>query len=113
MQTLRTELRVRAQVVAVEESERTGDGRSAGEAGERDHSISAVVDGLRRRRASFVRGEILAGQDASERADIVGDGGGELALVQDLRAAARDRFQRSRELGLQQTVRRLEARRRA
>src|SRR6266566_5245245 len=75
--------------------------------------MPAVLDRFWRRRAGFVRSEILAREDASERADVIGDRRGELAPIQRLRAAASDGFERACEIGLKQTVRRLEASRRA
>src|SRR5437867_12255070 len=109
MEALGTELVVLAKVVAVEESEHPRDGRTAGEARKRDHPTPSVVDGLGWRSTRFVGREIFAREDPAERADVVGDGRGQLALVQDLRPAARDGFEGAREIGLGETVWRLEA----
>ena len=89
-----------AEILAVEKSKRPRDGRTARETRNRDHAVPAVVDGLRWRRTGLVRREVLAREDASECADVVGDRRGKLALIQHLRTAACDRFERTREIGL-------------
>ena len=74
--------------------------------------MGAVVDRLRRWCARLVRREILAREDATERTNVVGDGGSELALIEHLRAPTRDRLQRPRQVGLSQSVSGLKTRRR-
>ena len=75
--------------------------------------MAAVLDGVWRRRTGLVRREVLTREEASECADVVGDDRGELAVIQHLRAVARDRLQRAREIGLEEAVGRLETGRRA
>src|SRR5947208_1457133 len=112
MKALRTKLRGPAQILEVEQAERPRDRRTPGQPRERDDAMAPVIDHLCRRCARLVRREVLARQDATKLTDVVGDGGGELAVIEHLRALARDRFQRSRKIGLDQAVRGLETRRR-
>ena len=113
MQALRAELAVLAHVFALEQSESARDGRTARESRQRHHAMPSVLDRVRRRRAGLVRGEVLSRKDAAKRANVIGDRGRELAVIQHLRTAARDGLERTREIGLHQAIGGLEPRRRA
>src|SRR5437588_325219 len=105
-------LRVRAEVLAVEGLQRVRYGRAASEARQRQDTVLAIAERLRGPLVRLVGREVLAGQDAAQGANVLDDRRAKLTLVERARSVASQRLERAREIGLLQTLRRLEAGRR-
>src|SRR5207302_7897521 len=112
VKALGASLRVRAEVLAVEGLQRVRYGRAAGEARQRQDTVLAIAERLRGPLGRLVGREVLAGQDAAQGANVLDDRRAKLTLVERARSVASQRLERAREIGLLQTLRRLEAGRR-
>src|SRR5207244_11149466 len=112
VKALGASLRVRAEVLAVEGLQRVRYGRAAGEPRQRQDTVLAIAERLRGPLVSLVGREVLAGQDAAQGANVLDDRRAKLTLVERARSVASQRLERAREIGLLQTLRRLEAGRR-